>query len=107
MRDQGRLVEWFDDRGYGFIQPNDAHKQRVFLHIKDFARTGPRPIVGCALEYTVILDERGVEGRAPAGAAQASRRNRRDEQQNRERAASCWNRMCVRVLMIARIWTRS
>ena len=59
MRDQGRLVEWFDDRGYGFIQPNDAHKQRVFLHIKDFARTGPRPIVGCALEYTVILDERG------------------------------------------------
>lgn len=59
MRDQGRLVEWFDDKGYGFIQPNDAHKQRVFLHIKDFARTGPRPIVGCALEYTVILDERG------------------------------------------------
>jgi hypothetical protein len=27
--------------------------------IKDFARTGPRPIVGCALEYLVILDERG------------------------------------------------
>ena len=59
MRDQGRLVEWFDDKGYGFIQPNDAHKDRVFIHIKDFARTGPRPIVGCALEYTVILDERG------------------------------------------------
>ena len=54
MRDQGRLVEWFDDKGYGFIQPNDAHKDRVFIHIKDFARTGPRPIVGCALEYVVI-----------------------------------------------------
>ena len=59
MRDQGRLVEWFDDQGYGFIQPNDASKGRVFLHIKDFARTGPRPLVGCALEYRVILDERG------------------------------------------------
>ena len=59
MRDQGRLVEWFDDKGYGFIQPHDTHKDRVFIHIKDFARTGPRPIVGCALEYTVILDERG------------------------------------------------
>ena len=59
MRDQGRLVEWFDDKGYGFIQPVDANKSRVFLHIKDFARTGPRPIVGCALEYRVILDERG------------------------------------------------
>ncbi|MCO8045753.1 DUF1294 domain-containing protein [Acinetobacter bohemicus] len=59
MRDQGRLVEWFDDKGYGFIQPNDQAKDRVFLHIKDFARPGPRPIVGCALDYLVILDERG------------------------------------------------
>ncbi len=59
MRDQGRLVEWFDDKGYGFIQPNETSKERVFLHIKDFARPGPRPIVGCALDYKVILDERG------------------------------------------------
>ena len=56
MRDQGRLIEWFDDKGYGFIQPNDSSKDRVFLHIKDFARPGPRPIVGCALEYTVLID---------------------------------------------------
>lgn len=59
MRDQGRLVEWFDDKGYGFIQPNDSSKDRVFLHIKDFAKQGPRPIIGCALDYEVILDERG------------------------------------------------
>lgn len=59
MRDQGRLVEWLDDQGYGFIQPNDAAKDRVFLHIKDFARQGPRPIVGCALEYTVAHDGKG------------------------------------------------
>ncbi len=59
MRDQGRLVEWFDDKGYGFIQPNDASKDRVFLHIKDFAQKGPRPIVGCALEYVVQLDGQG------------------------------------------------
>ncbi|NNG81033.1 DUF1294 domain-containing protein [Acinetobacter sp. ANC 5378] len=59
MRDQGRLVEWFDEKGYGFIQPNDTSKDRVFLHIKDFARQGPRPIIGCALEYTVLLDGEG------------------------------------------------
>ena len=29
MRDQGRLVEWLDDKGYGFIQPNDLSKPRV------------------------------------------------------------------------------
>ena len=59
MRDQGRLVEWFDDKGYGFIQPNDPSKGRVFLHIKDFARQGPRPIMGCALEYEVQVDGQG------------------------------------------------
>ncbi|AYO52961.1 MULTISPECIES: DUF1294 domain-containing protein [Acinetobacter] len=59
MRDQGRLVEWLDDKGYGFIQPNDESKGRVFLHIKDFAQKGPRPIVGCALEYVVQLDGQG------------------------------------------------
>lgn len=59
MRDQGRLVEWLDEQGYGFIQPNDLSKGRVFLHIKDFARPGPRPIVGCALEYTVMVDGQG------------------------------------------------
>ena len=59
MRDQGRLVEWFDDKGYGFIQPNDESKGRVFLHIKDFAQKGPRPILGCALEYNVQVDANG------------------------------------------------
>ena len=59
MRDQGRLVEWFDDKGYGFIQPNEGSKDRVFLHIKDFAKQGPRPLVGCALEYIVQLDGQG------------------------------------------------
>lgn len=58
MRDQGRLVEWFDEKGYGFIQPEDLSKDRVFLHIKDFSRPGPRPIIGCALEYTVTIDHR-------------------------------------------------
>lgn len=59
MRDQGRLIEWFDEQGYGFIQPTDSAKDRVFLHIKDFARPGPRPILGCALEYHVIIDAQG------------------------------------------------
>ncbi|WP_353171423.1 DUF1294 domain-containing protein [Acinetobacter rudis] len=59
MRDQGRLVEWHDEKGYGFIQPNDTNKARVFLHIKEFSRPGPRPIVGCALDYQVALDGQG------------------------------------------------
>lgn len=34
MRDQGRLVEWFDDKGYGFIQPNDSKKVVYFYTLK-------------------------------------------------------------------------
>jgi uncharacterized membrane protein YsdA (DUF1294 family)/cold shock CspA family protein len=59
MRDQGRLVDWNDEKGFGFIQPNDSTKGHVFLHIKDFARPGPRPIVGCALEYVIQMDGHG------------------------------------------------
>lgn len=61
MRVQGRLVEWQDDKGYGFIQPlSDASAdKKVFLHIKSFARKGPRPVQGCLLEYTVALDSQG------------------------------------------------
>lgn len=55
-REQGRLLEWHDDKGYGFIESLQEPKQRIFLHIKSFEKAGPRPIVGCVLEYTVNID---------------------------------------------------
>ena len=56
-RYQGRLVEWHDDRGYGFIQGiSDRRHERVFLHIKSFKQPGPRPIIGCVVEYELSLD---------------------------------------------------
>lgn len=36
MRDQGRLVEWFDEKGYGFIQPDDAEKERSLFAYQRF-----------------------------------------------------------------------
>lgn len=57
-RFQGRLVEWHDEKGYGFIQGiTDERHTRVFLHIKSFKRSGPRPIEGCVLEYELGLDD--------------------------------------------------
>lgn len=56
-RYQGRLVEWHDDKGYGFIQGiSDRRHERVFLHIKSFKQPGPRPIIGCVVEYELSLD---------------------------------------------------
>ena len=43
MRDQGRLVEWFDDKGYGFIQPENGGKD-VFVHITKLEEKGLRKL---------------------------------------------------------------
>ena len=61
MRYQGQVIEWHDDKGYGFIQPlNPAHgENRIFLHIKSFSQRGPRPLAGALLEYEVIQDSKG------------------------------------------------
>ncbi len=56
-RYQGRLVEWHDEQGYGFIQGiSDPKHQRIFLHIKSFKQNGPRPITGCVVEYELGID---------------------------------------------------
>ena len=61
MRYQGQVIEWHDDKGYGFIQPlNPAHgENRIFLHITSFSQRGPRPLAGALLEYEVIQDSKG------------------------------------------------
>ena len=61
MRYQGKLVEWHDDQGYGFIQPvqGDQRDKKIFLHIKAFKNRGPRPLSGVMLEYEVALDSKG------------------------------------------------
>ena len=52
----GTLVDWSDDRGFGFIAPpGDA--PRVFVHVRDFAR-GQRPVSGCVVAYVEVRDER-------------------------------------------------
>lgn len=54
----GRIVEWNDERGYGFVLPNGGEQKR-FLHIKAFGPLKRRPAVGDAVAYTPGIDERG------------------------------------------------
>lgn len=58
MRYQGRLIEWNDERGFGFIEPNGGG-ERVFLHIKAVRGAKARPALGQAFNYTLGKDERG------------------------------------------------
>ena len=58
MRQQGRLTEWNDDRGFGFITPLDGGA-RVFVHISEFPHNRRRPMAFDLVAYNVDKDGRG------------------------------------------------
>lgn len=67
MRYQGKIQQWDDAKGYGFIQPNGGGK-RVFLHIKSFASrrrssarlaAGERLLPGDLVTYILGKDAQG------------------------------------------------
>lgn len=57
MRFVGRIAEWNDDKGYGFVAPNGGG-ERAFVHVKSFEGRGRRPVEGDLISYEPIRDER-------------------------------------------------
>ncbi len=49
MRRTGELVQWNDERGFGFIRDNDG--KRHFVHISDIRRAESRPQPGDRLTF--------------------------------------------------------
>ena len=60
MRREGRLVEWYADRGFGFLAPDDGGPN-VFLHIKSLPKTDKRLDIGQAYVFDAVLDSNGRE----------------------------------------------
>src|SRR5690606_25531556 len=58
MRLAGKIIEWNDERGFGFIARN-AGSQRVFAHVRDFEGRARRPVVGDPVTYEPGQDARG------------------------------------------------
>lgn len=58
MQQQGRIAEWNDDRGFGFITPLDGGP-RVFAHVSEFPRDLRRPEVLDLVVYELGYDDRG------------------------------------------------
>ena len=58
MSFEGRLVQWNEDRGFGFIDAADV-SERVFVHISAFERGRVRPPLGTCLAFDVERDAQG------------------------------------------------
>ena len=58
MRCQGKITEWIDERGFGFIEPDEGGK-KVFVHIKSFVKRPRRPVVTDIVTYMLLTDARG------------------------------------------------
>jgi uncharacterized membrane protein YsdA (DUF1294 family)/cold shock CspA family protein len=58
MRAQGKIIEWNDLRGFGFVSPLERG-QRVFVHVSAFPTGSRRPTEGEFVSYTLGTDERG------------------------------------------------
>jgi uncharacterized membrane protein YsdA (DUF1294 family)/cold shock CspA family protein len=58
MTERGRLTEWNDDRGFGFVTPLGGG-QRRFAHISEFPRELRRPQLNDLVTYEAAVDDRG------------------------------------------------
>lgn len=58
-------VKWFNDqKGYGFIQPDDGGKD-VFVHISAVERAGLRGLnEGQKVSYEIVIDKRSGKSSA-------------------------------------------
>ena len=56
-REKGTLISWNNDKGYGFIRP-DNNKEDIFLHVKSLPHHQRRPKVRDVLVYEVGIDEK-------------------------------------------------
>ena len=62
MRFKGTLKTWHDERGFGFVTPEDGGPD-VFVHMKDFPAGSTRPHPAMALTFDI---ERGADGKLRA-----------------------------------------
>ena len=53
MKLQGKVINWNDDKGFGFVEPNGGG-DRAFVHIKAFNPRSRRPVNGDVIVYELI-----------------------------------------------------
>ncbi len=57
MRYQGKIFDWKDEQGYGFVLPNGGG-QKAFVHIKNYSIESGRPANGDLITYELLTDDK-------------------------------------------------
>lgn len=101
MRFEGTLVQWNDDRGFGFIEP-DPGGDPIFVHIKAFPPGTGRPKAGLRLSFEI---EPGPTGRKRATSVRFPARTPIRRGRAQEKPAT-WTlpRLLVLPLFVAVFW---
>lgn len=58
MRQEGILIKWNDERGFGFIRPL-SNAEEVFVHVSVFDRQGARPQLNDRLSFEIEVGSNG------------------------------------------------
>ncbi len=56
---QGRLISWQNDKGFGFIKPDNGGKD-IFLHTDQMKRMKRRPHIGDVIFYKLSYKPNGM-----------------------------------------------
>jgi cold shock CspA family protein len=57
MRQQGKIIKWLDDKGYGFVSA-DGTAEQIFAHISAFPKGQERPYVGEVIMFEIAKDSK-------------------------------------------------
>lgn len=90
MRQKGKLRSWDDEKGFGFIVPNEGGKD-VFLHISAFSNRNRRPETGEIVTFALSRDDRGRPRASKAtlpGDRLAPSRGRNNQSESGKRGAA-------------------
>lgn len=90
--EKGKLVRWVDDKGFGFIKPENG-KDDIFIHISALTSMSRKPVIGDVIQYQIGFDINGktravnaeIEGVSPIPAKEKTyRKPRKNGNPNRK-----------------------
>jgi uncharacterized membrane protein YsdA (DUF1294 family)/cold shock CspA family protein len=103
MRYQGKLVEWSDEKAFGYVLPN-AGGRKIFVHWNEFQNRlrSSRPSVGDLLSFEVGLDAQKRSCAINVSPVLAPLKRKQIEARNESReVAATWSRALALVWAVA------